>query len=76
MRGDYEELICPFCDKGRIQCWHIPSSWSEKKQSSETFGKKRLLRKSPDIWLIQSGCKICGKSRDEVEAELRKKGVI
>jgi hypothetical protein len=76
MRGNYEELSCPFCDTGRIRCWHIPSSWSEKRQTSETFGRKRLLRKNPDIWLIQSGCNICGKSQEEVKEELKKKNVI
>ena len=76
MRGEYEELSCPFCDKGKIQCWHIPSSWNEKRQTSETFGNKRLLRKNPAVWLIRSGCNVCARTWEEVEKELRRNGLI
>jgi hypothetical protein len=30
MRGEPVELNCPFCDKGKIQCWYIPGAWIEK----------------------------------------------
>jgi hypothetical protein len=76
MRGQYEELSCPFCDKGKIQCWHIPGIWSEKRKVTATFGKTRYRSKSADMWIIKSGCSVCGKSQEEVEKELRKKGVI
>lgn len=76
MRGQYEELSCPFCGKGKIQCWYIPSVISVKKESTKTFGSKTTKRRNPDIWLIQSGCNICGKQQNEVENELKKKNII
>jgi hypothetical protein len=76
MRGQYEELSCPFCDKGKIQCWYIPSVTTVRTRPSATFGKMKEKSKSPDIWLIQSGCSFCGKSQEEVEKELRKKEII
>jgi len=76
MRGEYTELSCPFCDKGRIQCWYIPSVTTMKKQISATFGSKTRKSKSAEVWLIKSGCNICGKSQEEVEKELKNKGII
>lgn len=76
MVGQYEELSCPFCHKGRIPALYIPSVTSFKKERSKTFGSKTKRAKSPDIWLIKSGCHICGKSQDEVEKELKKKDLI
>jgi len=76
MRGEPVELACPFCDKGIILCWHIPSSISQKNRSSATFGKVREKVRNPDVWLIQSGCSVCKKSAEEVEKELRKKNII
>lgn len=75
MRGQYEELNCPFCDKGRIQCWFIPSSFSMKKIH---VGSNTSLspRKSSEIWLIKTGCSVCGKSQEEVEKELKKRNII
>jgi hypothetical protein len=49
MRGNYEELSCPFCDKGRIRCWHIPSSWSEKRQTLRRLAEKDYFEKIPRI---------------------------
>jgi len=76
MRGQYEELSCPFCDKGKIKCWYIPGVWSQKRVVTGSLPGKRSVRKSSDIWIIQSGCSVCGKSQEEVEKELRKKGII
>lgn len=75
MRGSYEELSCPFCDKGKIKCWFIPSSFSIKKVH---VGSNTSLssKKSSEIWLIKSGCSICGKLQEEVEKELKRKNVI
>ena len=76
MRGQYEELSCPFCDKGRIVCWHIPSITRIRTHPTATFGKAKSKVKSPDIWLIKSGCNVCGKSQEEVEKELKKNEII
>lgn len=76
MRGQYEELSCPFCDKGRIQCWYIPSVTVVRKRPTATFGNARKRIKSPDIWMIKSGCNVCGKSQEEVEKELRRQNII
>lgn len=76
MRGQYEELPCPFCDKGRISCLYIPGAWSHKMKRTKTLPGSGSVSKSADTWLIQSGCSVCGKSQEEVEKELIRKGVI
>jgi hypothetical protein len=76
MRGEYEELICPFCGKGKIIALHFPSVWQEKRSITATFGSRRRLSKSKDVWIIQSGCSICGKSKEEVEKELKNRNII
>lgn len=76
MRGQYEELACPFCDKGKIQCWFIPGAWSVKAKRTKTLPGSGSVSRSTDMWLIKSGCSICGKSREEVENELKKKNII
>lgn len=75
MSGQYEELSCPFCDKGRISCLHFPSQFSVKRVMVGS-NRKNVPNKSSDIWLIQSGCNICDKSQEDVEKELKKKGII
>lgn len=75
MRGEYEELVCPFCNKGKISCLYFPSVWSFKRKSTKTLPGKGTFRKSPEIWVIQSGCTVCGKSQEEVKKELKKRGI-
>lgn len=75
MRGQYEELSCPFCDKGKIQAWYIPGAISVRQNRSRVLKGSQKV-KSSDVWMIQSGCSICGKSSDEVEKELKKKNII
>jgi len=76
MRGQYEELSCPFCDKGKIQCWFIPGAWSIKQRKTASLPGRQAPSKSQDIWLIKSGCNICGKSQEEIERELKKRSII
>ena len=76
MRGEPLELSCPYCDKGKIQCWYIPGAWSHKMKRTKTLPGSGSVSKSSDVWLIQSGCSKCGKSVAEVEKELRNKGTI
>jgi len=76
MRGEPVELDCPFCGKGKIQAWYIPGAISIKRESTATFGSKQSKRRSSDIFLIQSGCNVCGKSKEEVEKELKRKNTI
>ena len=76
MPGQYEELSCPFCDKGRISCLYFPSAWGEKRTGRSSLGSGKSITKSSETWLIQSGCSVCGKSQEEVEAELKKKNII
>ena len=76
MVGQYEILSCPFCDQGRIPCLYFPSVWGEKSSGRSSLGKGKKVTKSSDVWVIKSGCSNCNKSTEEVEKELRKKGVI
>ena len=76
MRGEPLELACPFCDKGKIQCWYIPGAVQEKHSGRSSLGSGKSIKKSSDVWLIQSGCSVCGKSREEVEKKLRLDGII
>lgn len=76
MVGQYEELTCPFCNKGVIQALYIPSATRVKTRSTATFGRVTHRTKSPDVWLIRSGCSHCGKVAEEVEKELKRAGII
>lgn len=76
MPGQYEQLSCPFCDKGRITCLYFPSVTSQRTKSTSTFGRTKEKRKSSETWLIQSGCSNCFKTQEEVEKELKKKNVV
>jgi len=76
MRGEYTEFPCPFCDKGRIQAWYIPGVTSIKRSGARSLPGKFSKSKSPDIWIIKSGCNVCNKSLEEVEKKLKKGGII
>lgn len=76
MRGQYEELACPFCDKGRIACLYFPGIWGEKRTGRSSLGSGKSITKSSEQWVIQSGCSVCGKSQDEVEKRLRDNKII
>ena len=76
MPGQYEELSCPFCDKGRISCLHFPGVTGQRTRSTSTFGRIKERTKSSDIWLVRSGCSNCGKSQEEVEKKLKRKDII
>jgi hypothetical protein len=47
------------------------------KESGRTaLGKTKTLHKSKEVWIILSGCNVCGKSREEVEKEFKRRGII
>lgn len=73
MRGQYEELVCPFCDKGIISCLYFPGSVKSVKSGGRGI---RSVSKSSDEWIIQSDCPKCGKSADEIEKELKGRNMI
>jgi len=75
MVRQYEELSCPFCDQGRISALHIPSAFTVKHVKSGK-GSANIPRKSSEVWLIRSGCNVCGKSSEEVEKKLKVEGMI
>ena len=75
MRGEPVELACPFCDKGKIQCWYIPGAVSVKQNRSRVLKGSQKV-KSSDVWLVQSDCSVCGKSKEDVEKELVKRKII
>lgn len=75
IRVEYEEILCPFCDKGKIICGHVPSSLSVKRMTIANVSKTKR-QYNADVWLIKSGCSVCGKSQEDVEKELKKKGII
>ncbi|MBI4009575.1 MAG: hypothetical protein HY361_00060 [Candidatus Aenigmarchaeota archaeon] len=76
MAGQYEQLSCPFCDKGKIQCLYFPSAWSVKAKRTKTLPGSGSVSKSAEVWIIKTGCSACGKSQEEVEKEFRDKGII
>ena len=76
MRGEPVELACPFCDKGKIQCWYIPGAIQERRTGRSSLGSGKAVTKSSDFWLIQSGCSVCGKSLEEVEKKLGEENII
>ena len=71
-----EFLACPFCDKGQIECGYIPSSWSVKSGRTASLPGSKRISKNAEVWIIKSGCSVCGKSQEEVEKKLRKQGFI
>lgn len=76
MVGQYEILSCPFCKKGEIQCLYFPGAVSEQRRKTASLPGGKSFHKSAETWIIQSGCKVCGKTEEEVEKELRKQGNI
>ncbi len=76
MVGQYEELSCPFCDKGRISTLYIAGAWSVKRSGARSLPGKTIKQKSSDQWLIQSGCSVCGKNLEEVEKKLKNDGIV
>jgi len=72
----YEVLKCPFCDKGEISCKWYPSAVSIKRNATASLPGKGSVSKSKEVWLVLSGCKVCGKSQEEVESEFKKRGII
>lgn len=75
-RFSYEQLPCPFCKDGLINCMYVPSVWGEKRGGRTSLGSGKRITKSREQWIIQSGCSKCGKSQEEVEKELRAKEMI
>lgn len=75
MVGQYEMLSYPFCDKGRIDCLHFPSVVSVKRNRSRVLKGSQKV-KSSDVWIIKSGCSVCGKSQEEVEKKLKQDEII
>jgi hypothetical protein len=71
MIGEYTELPCQFCDKGRIQAWYIPGVTSIKRSGARYLPCEFSKSKRPDIWIIKSGCNVCNKYL-EVEKKLSK----
>ena len=76
MVGQYEELSCPFCDKGALQALHVLGAWSVRRTGRTSLPGKQRITKSSDAWIIQSGCRACGRSAEEVERRLKEDGVI
>jgi hypothetical protein len=50
--------------------------WGEKHSGRGSLGSGRRVTKSSEEWMIQSGCSVCGKSQEDVEKELKRKGTI
>lgn len=76
MAGQHEELSCPFCDKGRISCLYFPSAWGEKRTGRSSLGSGKRVTKSSEEWIVQSGCNVCNKSKEEINSELKKLNII
>jgi hypothetical protein len=75
MVGQYEELSCPFCDEGRIRCLFIPASVRVKQSRSRVIRGNQKV-KNAEVWMIQSGCNVCGKNQKDVEKKLKENGII
>jgi hypothetical protein len=76
MAGQYEILKCPFCDKGEISCLYFPSAVSVHHVVTSKGGRGNLKERSKEIWLIQTGCSVCGKTKEEVEKKLKTDNII
>ena len=72
----YEMIACPFCESGQISCKYFPSSVSVRSNKTASLPGKGAISKSKEVWIVLSGCSKCGKSQEEVEAELKKRGLI
>ena len=72
----YEALAYPFCEIEEIRCLYFSSAVSFKRNVTASLPGLGSLQKSKEVWLTPSGCTKCGKSKEEVERELRKKRVI
>lgn len=59
---------CPFCGKNTIQILYFPSS--ARPYKTTWGGSKPGYKVSKEQIIVQSGCKECGKSQEEVEKEL------
>lgn len=76
MRGDYEEIICPFCEKGRVGFIHIPSVVSIRRSKTASLPGNKTYHKSKDIWIAKSNCSHCFMSGEAVERRLRELGSL
>jgi hypothetical protein len=76
IREQYEELFCPFCDKGMIQCSFIAGAYKVRSMGRGSLGKGKSVTKSNDYWIIKSGCPVCGKTAEEVEKKLKELNMI
>ena len=72
----YEQLSCPFCEKGVINCRYYMSAVSVKRSVTASLPGKSSPHKSKEVWIIQTGCSVCEKTKEEVEKEFKKRGVI
>jgi len=72
----WEILPCPFCEKGEISCKWYPSSSKVSLNKTASLPGQGSMSKSKEVWIVLSGCSKCGKSQDEVESELKKRGLI
>jgi len=70
MQLQTEEILCPFCKKGKIKCYYIPSFWQEKRSVTATFGGKRNLKRTREKYEVQVPCPNCGKSAKEIQKML------
>jgi hypothetical protein len=74
-RIECEEIPCPFCN-GEIPVGLVRGCWTEKRHVTATFGARHDKRKTKDVFIIHTGCKNCGKSKEEIEKELKRKNMI
>lgn len=72
----YEMLPCPFCEKGKIAGMWYPSAVSVRKNKTASLPGKGTVNKSKEVWIVKSGCGVCRKPMEEVEAEMKKQGII
>ncbi len=70
MRKQYMTLECPFCKKGKIDCYYFPSS--VKMVKGPYGGSKGAVERSADNLIVQtSKCPNCGKMKKEIEKALK-----
>ncbi len=84
MIGEYREIKCPFCSKGRIQCLHVIGHCSEmftdgansdgvERGNGSRQAKSALARGG--CLEVHSGCEECGMAREDIEKKLRADGL-
>lgn len=73
---EYEQMRCPFCDKGMISYMYKPRL-TVRRAVRSAAAKGMSWKKSQSVYIFQTEkCPECGKPIEEIEKKLREDGII